>query len=80
MMRTVTDHVTVCSLLKRITLLKQALEEYFNLRDFPTSGLAETATEQVIDAWHSVRPHASLAYITAPADLIRLTKVKAINH
>ncbi|MFD2934788.1 integrase core domain-containing protein [Spirosoma flavum] len=52
------------------------MKEDFNLRGFPTFGTAETAVEQAISAYNSVRPHASLGYKTP---IIRLTKGKAIN-
>jgi len=42
----------------------RTLKEDFNRWGFPTFDLAETAIEQAIVAYNSVRPHASLGYKT----------------
>ncbi|QMW05798.1 IS3 family transposase [Spirosoma foliorum] len=42
----------------------RTLKEDFHLWGFPTFGVAETAIEQAIGAYNSVRPHASLGYKT----------------
>ncbi|SFE73422.1 Integrase core domain-containing protein [Spirosoma endophyticum] len=42
----------------------RTLKEDFYLRGFPTFGMAETAVEQAIGAYNSLRPHASLCYKT----------------
>ncbi|QHW01093.1 IS3 family transposase [Spirosoma endbachense] len=42
----------------------RTLKEDFHLWGFPTFRLAETAVEQAIGAYNSVRPHASLGYQT----------------
>ncbi|MBD2703420.1 IS3 family transposase [Spirosoma sp. BT702] len=42
----------------------RTLKEDFHLWGFPSFGLAETAIEQAIGAYNSVRPHASLGYKT----------------
>ena len=42
----------------------RTLKEDFHLRGFPTFVMAETAVEQAICAYNSVRPHASLGYKT----------------
>ena len=42
----------------------RTLKEDFHLRGFPTFVMAETAVEQAICGYNSVRPHASLGYKT----------------
>ena len=42
----------------------RTLKEDFNLWGFPTFSMAETCIEQAINAYNSVRPHASLGYQT----------------
>lgn len=42
----------------------RTLKEDFHLWGFPSFGMAETAVEQAIRAYNSVRPHASLGYKT----------------
>jgi transposase InsO family protein len=42
----------------------RTLKEDFHLWGFPTFSMAETAIEQAIGAYNSVRPHASLGYKT----------------
>lgn len=42
----------------------RTLKEEFHLWGFPPFGLAETAVEQAIRAYNSLRPHASLGYKT----------------
>ncbi|WP_461056306.1 IS3 family transposase [Spirosoma arcticum] len=42
----------------------RTLKEEFHLWGFPTFGMAVSAIEQAIDAYNSVRPHASLGYKT----------------
>jgi transposase InsO family protein len=42
----------------------RTLKEEFKLRGFPTFALAEAAITQVIAAYNSVRPHASLSHKT----------------
>lgn len=42
----------------------RTLKEEFHLWEFPTFGMAERAVEQAVNAYNSIRPHASLGYQT----------------